>query len=299
MSCSKYLLCALALICLLPQAASAALFRWDGGSGIGPFGGDNNWSTNTNWRPNPGGTAPPDDGTADIELTGGMRTTPNVDMTWSIKSRRINLTSINGNFILGGSTLTIGSGGLESVVTLGSGLVTGGPNTVNTDIVLGAAQTWTGHNLVVEGDIDNDGHKLRIDLSSAPFTINGAISGTGGLEKAGFSAFDDRVVTLGGSGANTHTGTTTVKGTLVLNKSAFDGAIFTDLVIGDGVRESVCNCADDRVRLDASDQIRATVGTLVTNTVTINRYGTLDLNGNSDAIGHMIIDGGRSPVGEC
>jgi hypothetical protein len=55
----------------------AATATWTGG------GGDDLWGTGANWQ---GGSAPVNDGTADIVFDGGTRLTPSLDANWSVNS---------------------------------------------------------------------------------------------------------------------------------------------------------------------------------------------------------------------
>src|SRR4051812_16676795 len=87
-----------ALICT--GQTSAAVFTWDGG------GTTNNWNDAGNWPV----TAPPSDGTADIVFAGALRLTPNVEAPYSILSLSFNNTA--GAFNIGGTTLTVGAGGI-------------------------------------------------------------------------------------------------------------------------------------------------------------------------------------------
>jgi len=143
----------------------AATFTWDGGSLV-----DNNWSTPENWV---GNVAPPNDGTADIVMTGTTRPTPNVDTAWSINK----LSFTGGTFTLGGSQLTVGAGGLAS--TGGTG-----PQTINNAIAVNGNQTWTANSatraLVVNGNLtgtstilvntSNIYNALRLGGSNTGFT---------------------------------------------------------------------------------------------------------------------------------
>src|SRR5258706_15069322 len=80
----------------------AAAQTWDGGS---PF--NNNWSTAANWNPN---VVPDNTGTANINMSGTTRLTPNVDVPWRIFSLSFDV--LAGPFVIGGSALTIRGGGM-------------------------------------------------------------------------------------------------------------------------------------------------------------------------------------------
>jgi hypothetical protein len=92
------ILSVLAYLAVQSQATGASV--WDGG------GSDNNWSSALNWADN---ITPTNNGTADVTISGSTRLTPTVDVPWDINS----LTFSSGSkFTLGGSALTIGSGGI-------------------------------------------------------------------------------------------------------------------------------------------------------------------------------------------
>ena len=177
--------------------AQAATFTWTGG------GANDNWSTGANW----GGTAPTlTSGT--LVFAGGIRLTPITDVNWSIAGMSFNSTA--GPFTLGGSQLTIGSGGILNSST--------STQTINNAIVLSAAQTWsaTSGNLVFGGNLNNGGSLLTV-TSALATSINGVISGTGGLTKRG-------VGTLTLTGSNSLSGTVTLSaGTLLLGSDTAVG----------------------------------------------------------------------------
>ena len=110
-----------------------------------------------------------------------------------------------------------------------------------------------------------------------------AIMGPGGFVKRGTST-----ITFGSQNvANTYAGTTTVdEGTLVLTKtlSTPDSAIAGNLVIGDGIGGP----GADVVRLDSSNQIVSAPG----RTVTVNDSGFFDVNGKSEQVQDLVVNGG-------
>jgi len=143
---------------------------WDGG------GSANNWSDANNWSP---AGAPVNNGTASLSFNGSTRSTPNVDTPWSVNS--INFTAASGGFTIGGSQLTIGSGGITSVSTEPFA------EAINTPVVLSASQTWTASanfvgngGLVAGSTINLNGFNLSVGGADGG-ALEGAISGTGGL----------------------------------------------------------------------------------------------------------------------
>jgi autotransporter-associated beta strand protein len=108
--------------------------------------------------------------------------------------------------------------------------------------------------------------------------IIGPISGAGGvIELTGSSG----TLSLEGTTANTYAGTTTVNsGTLLLGKPFNTRAVAGPLVIGDGTDASTVRCINGQQ-----------IWSILVPT-TINNLGLLDLNGNTDAIGALTIQGG-------
>jgi autotransporter-associated beta strand protein len=179
---------AIAALAALPVASRASVFTWDGG------GGDDNWSTGTNWV---GNSAPPTGSSAnDFHFAGSLRLAPNAQAAYSINS--LTFDSGASSFTLGGSTLTLGGGGVTNNST--------NTETINNAITLGAAETWNAAsgNLAFGGNINNAGFLLSVSGASNT-TLSGVISGSGGLTKNGAGT-----LTIGG--ANTYTGATTVNG---------------------------------------------------------------------------------------
>lgn len=212
------------------HSASAATIVWDGGDVD-----DSNWSSPDNW----GGNVAPDnpavvpvtkavehDATLDIvQLSGSVRTNPNVDTPWYIENLQFTGTS---SFTLSGSTITIrpatpgathdsrnflvNSSGTTQ--TINNNLVVLPAFTLNSDgsgINVGSGHTILNGNLTLQGI-----SALRILGGSGTVTINGNIimaSGEGVAINGGATAVFN--------GANSHTGTTTVwSGTLKLGTDA-------------------------------------------------------------------------------
>jgi autotransporter-associated beta strand protein len=137
---------------------------------------------------------------------------------------RFEAVSGNGYSLAGlgaGQTLTLGSSGL--VVNAGAQAVNLGD--AGLSLALGAAQTWAhkpgnGALLTVNGSVDNHGHLLTFTSdSSSPVTINGMMTGSGGLTKgAGLNE-----VSLTNAG-NSFTGALTIlQGTLTVAGLADSG----------------------------------------------------------------------------
>lgn len=195
---------------LVYASSQAATFTWNGN------GSDNNWSTGLNWS---GGIAPTNNGTAAIVLAGTNQLAPNVDAAWAIQSLTFNNTA--GGFVLGGSTLTIGNGGVVNNCT--------NPQTISNAIALAANQTWsaTSGSIVFAGNVNNNTNLLTVSGTSN-MLISGVISGTGGLTKTGSGTN-----TL--SGVNTYGGQTTVSaGVLAVLNGAALGATASGATVSSG-----------------------------------------------------------------
>jgi hypothetical protein len=132
----------LAAVVLFLTVWPAPAQTWNGG------GADNNWSTSQNWSPL---GAPANDGTANLIMAGAIRLTSNIDTPWSINTLTFNNSA--GAFTIGGSTLTIGAGGITNQ--------SGSTQTLNVPVVLGADQAWS-TGLSVNGPINTNGHALTI-----------------------------------------------------------------------------------------------------------------------------------------
>ncbi|PAW68410.1 MAG: hypothetical protein B9S34_02635 [Opitutia bacterium Tous-C1TDCM] len=215
------------------SSAPAATFTWVG-LGLG-----NNWSTSLNWS---GNVVPANDGTAMIEFGGIAVLSPNISSVWSIDS--LTFVSGAGAFTLGGSTLTVGAGGITNAAS--------NLQTVSAPIVVGAAQTW--------------------DSGSAGLTVSGIVSGSANLTKTGTG-------TLFLSGANTFTGTLTVtRGTVHLgaNPAATTGSL---VVNSQTAAATAAFDFDDADVTFASVQLGGTGGTATSTSNIVGNNGTLTLSG--------------------
>ena len=95
------------------------------------------------------------------------------------------------NFVGGtGGSYTIAADATADPLTINSGINLGagaGPATINAPIVLGAPNLWTNNSsstFTVGGTVANGGNMLTVG-GSGNTTINGPVSGTGGLTKSG------------------------------------------------------------------------------------------------------------------
>ncbi len=121
----------------------------------------------------------------------------------------------------------------------------------------------------------NAGGQLGLD---GTWTMNRPITGAGSVMKLGTGT-----VTIAGTADNTYTGATTVNaGTLVLNKPQGGGANN----FGGAISGALTVSSSATVRLSASSQINDAA------VVTLNG-GTLDLNGQSETVGGLAVNGGN------
>jgi len=181
----------LALTAVLAPCARSTTFTWDGGSAT-----NDNWSSSANWNPN---GVPDNDGTATLVFAGDVRLTPNADSAWSLSRIHFDGSGTSA-FTLGGSTLSVGTGGIDVSDSATVGLT----HQVNNNLILTGDQTWTveGDYLRVNGNVAIGSHTLS-DYSppgTGGTTIAGIISGTGTVES-------DRMTLLG---ANTFSGGLTI-----------------------------------------------------------------------------------------
>ena len=176
----------LALSALAPLARATQI--WDGG------GVDDLWSTNNNWFAN---TAPNFANT--LFFNGGARLTP-------VNSTQASVAGLTFNALAGAFTLT-GSGVGDSI-TLGGDITNNSTN--NAQTISFATITLTGNRnlnantnaLTVNSDIVLGANTLTA-VATNDITLNGAITGTGGLVK-------NNAGTLFLGGTNSYSGTTTL-----------------------------------------------------------------------------------------
>jgi fibronectin-binding autotransporter adhesin len=164
----------LAIATWMPAVVSAQTTTWS------PNPTDDLWSTAANWT----NGVPVNGSLADVHYgvvnSGNPNTNPVVDVNPQ-EVGSITFDSGASAFNQSGNALTID--GISGVGVVNSSTTA---QTINNAITLGGDQTWNSAsgNLTFGGAIDNNSHLLTIDGSSNT-TINGAISGIGGLTKNG------------------------------------------------------------------------------------------------------------------
>lgn len=242
---------------------SVSAQTWNGG------GTNNAWSTASNWV---GNTAPVNNGTATAIFGGSTRLTADVDVTWDVKG--IQFTNGAGGFTLGGSALTIRANGITNN--------SANLQTINNNLTLNGAQNWKAGsgNLLISGTVANGGSLLTAGGANA-MTIDGIISGTGGLKKV-----DAGMLTL--NGANTFSGTLTLSaGTLALghDSAAGTGGLTIDggtIQASGGARtigNAVTATANFAIGGSANLTFTSNFNLSADRTITVNNTGVTTLSG--------------------
>jgi autotransporter-associated beta strand protein len=217
------------LVIALARQAQAANRTWNGG------GTTSNINEAANW----GGTAPVNGDT--LFFAGSTRLAPT--LTANLIATGITFNNGAGAFVLGGaSTFTVlGTGITNSSATT---------ETINTALMLGAAQTWKANSgaLVIGGTVATGGFVLTI-AGNFNSTIGGVISGGGNLSMTGAG-------TLTLNGSNSLTGSTTLSaGTTVIGNAFAFGAGKLVLAGGTVSPDASARTIGNAVTLSASSAI--------------------------------------------
>ncbi|MEP3211788.1 MAG: autotransporter-associated beta strand repeat-containing protein [Luteolibacter sp.] len=166
----------------------AATLTWSGA------GNDNEVLNGANWST---GNAPALTGDALI-FTGSSWLLPTLSSSRSVTSVTFNSAA---------SSFTLGGGGTYTLTASG-GIVNSSSNlqTINNNLVFGNNQSWATNvgSTVINGNIVNSGYLLTVSHSTGTTTLNGILSGSGGIKKSGTGG------TLVLNGANAHTGANTL-----------------------------------------------------------------------------------------
>lgn len=245
----------------LPAGARAQ--TWDGGSAL-----NNNWSSSGNWNPN---GVPANNGTAQINMSGSTRLTPNVDVPWHIFT--LSFDALAGPFVIGGNALTIGGGVTNPDFDV---------QTINNNIVVQGTQSWiaSGGPLVFNGNIQSTSSETLTISGGNDTTFNGVLS-NGGFGSLTVLKDGAGTLTLKGGTANTHSVTQVSAGILALQKNtAGTVAAPGNVTVGDGV-------GTDRLRLLQSEQLSNT------GRLTILNSGIFEIFSYTETIGDLIMTGGQ------
>lgn len=241
---------------LFAAAASAQPFTWNGHSTT-----SDGWNDGLNWV---GGLKPPSAVDTALIFTGTTRLTPQQNIAPSFILNALTFDANAGAFVLGGN------GALDFRTNSSMVAPTLTQNSATAVIV--------NNNLTLTNDLTVGGR--------GNLTLNGAISGAGGLTMSGAGT-----LTFGGSNvANTYTGLTSVTaGTLQLNKNSSILALAGPLSIGNAVNPGAAGSAVVKLLND----YQTGFGT----NVAINSDGLLDMNSHYNSIGTLAMTGGELRLG--
>ncbi len=221
---------------------TTAFVTWDGG-----HPNSDNWTTGANWD---GNSAPSSGFTLKVAFDGTEALAPSMDASYDINTLRFNATA--GSFTLnatGSNALTFG-GVVPGIIQLSSNA-----QTVNIPLVL-------------------DSTTIVETSGAGALSLNGAISGDGGINKVGTG-------TLELAGANTYAGETTINaGTAILSHSTALG----DTSAGTSVASGAIVQLENDIAVGA--EALALNGTLV------NASGTNSFGGAISGNGVVNVDGG-------
>ncbi len=203
---------------------------------------------------------------------------PNADVVNIVYDNQISDTvpitvNSSGELNFGTSSDTIGNltinGGTVVVGSISGGINLDGNLTVNQSTTIGQKI-----NLIGAGP-----HVFTV-AAGQTLIVSGQINGTG----ASLTKNGSGTLTFSGTTENLYTGTTLVNaGTLNLSKTGVI-AIYGPLVVGDGTDVATVNYTGPN-QLKDSDPI------------TVNAHGTLNMNGFSDEVGALNLNGGRIAIG--
>jgi len=191
----------LLLVAVSPLVSSAALtnYLWDGGAN----GNNDHWAKQKNWAADSEPPANAISGLTNTVITyqGGVRLTPEMDRDYFVNSLIFGPSA--GAFTLSSKNtevLTSGAGGIFN-------------NSVNSQTILSSlnlsnTQTWNASagNLAIQGGVNLGANGLTF-AGSRDVTVGSVIQGSGSVTKQNAGA-----LTLGGAGANTYSGGTTLNG---------------------------------------------------------------------------------------
>jgi autotransporter-associated beta strand protein len=232
--------------------AYGAVWSWSGGGGANAY-----WNNSANW----GFAGTPTNG--DTVIFPASR--PNELNTNNIPGLALNqivFAGAGGGYDIRGNAFTLTNGIIATNTT--------GANTIENDIALATATS------------------LMVISNEVSLTLDGSLSGSVGVTKAGLGTLLYQCPFSDNSGNNSYTGTTLVAGgTLQLNCSGYN-AISGPLVIGDGT-----GAGTPTVQYLQKDEMK------YLSSVTINQSGLLDLNNYNEDLftASLTMSGGTISTG--
>ncbi len=195
----------------------------------------------------------------------------------------------------GAGALRLSGANVNEGVNLSAGtLVVGSDSVGTTSGPVGTSLFTIASDATLEGDAASLPHTLTNSVSLSGgiafvdgvqnLTLNGDISGPGGLTKNGTGT-----LTLGGASSNSYSGSTTINsGVLALNKTGIPAVGGSGLIIGNdvgGAGTAVVRLMAGGSQISASTPVR------------INGSGLLDMNGVGDTLGAVTLSGGSIDTG--
>lgn len=197
-------------------------FVWNGGTGPGGGGGDENWSTGNNWD---GAAAPGAQVRQAIVMAGSSKTINNMDGAFTTNS----LVFRDSSFTIEsstGNTLTVGGGGILNEAVERT-------QDINVQVFLDQTQIWNARegNLSFGGNINLQTSDLTLDGAN-DFTMSGSIAGD---STATLTLSGDGTTTFSGSTANTFAGDIIIDaGTLLLAKDDNITSVVGNITVNNG-----------------------------------------------------------------
>lgn len=195
--------------------------------------------------------------------------------------------TFGGGLTVSAGTIILGSNTAAGSGTLSMGTATfqasGGTRTLTNAVSITGNTTFSGANDFIFSGAATMTSSRTLTINNSSVTFNGVFGQSSSTART-LTKNGAGTLTLGGTSANTYTGSTIVNdGTLVLNKTAgvnaFGGTVLT---VGDGSG----NASSAVVQLNAANQMPDATA------ITVKTDGLLNLQGFTDTIGTLTMNGG-------